>query len=317
MREAGWAIARRAMLLSMPALAQPMGPVTIIVPYSAGSPPDIVGRMVADGLARRTGQPHIVDNRAGASVNIGTQAVARAAPDGRTLLLTTTTLAMNVSLFRSVPYDPQASFAPIAEIATIGFGLLLHPSAGADARAFVAQARAAPGSIAYGSPGIGTPQHLAMELFRQQAGIEVTHVPYRGLSAAVTDLLAGRVGAMFVTIGAARELGGGGRVRLAAVAGPARLPSAPEVPTLREQGLPETPMDVWYGLFAPAGTPAETVARLNALTNEMLAAPETRAAMVAGGMVPAGGPPERLATLLAAELPRWAGVVRNAGITPE
>ena len=308
---------RRALLLAAPALAQPAGPVTIIVPYSAGSPPDIVGRMVADGLARRTGQPHIVDNRAGASANIGTQAVARAAPDGRTLLLTTTTLAMNVSLFRSVPYDPVASFAPIAEIATIGFGLLLHPSVGADARAFVAQARAAPGSIAYGSPGIGTPQHLAMELFRQQAGIEVTHVPYRGLSAAVTDLLAGRVSAMFVTIGAARELGGGGRVRLVAVTGPTRLPAAPDVPTLLEQGLPETPMDVWYGLFAPAATPAETVARLNALTNEWLAAPDTRAAMVTAGMVPAGGPPERLAALLATELPRWAGVVRTAGISPE
>lgn len=243
--------------LAAPARAQGIStrPITIITPFSAGSPPDFVARLLADGLGRRWNQPFVVDNRVGASGNIGTQAVARAAPDGHTLMVTASTLVMNVSLFRNLPYDPVASFAPVAELATVGFGLLLHPSAGASAAEFVARAKARPGAVNYGSPGVGTPHHLAMEMFRQRSGIQLTHVPYRGVAGAVTDLLAGQVAAMFVPIGSARELAKDNRVRLVAVASDARLAAAPEVPTLAEAGIAAMDMRDWYGLFAPAGTP--------------------------------------------------------------
>ena len=305
--------------LAAPALSQgPLNrPVTVIVPFSAGSPPDLVGRLTADGFARRTGQPFVVDNRTGASGNIGSAAVARAAPDGRTLMVTTNTLAMNASLFRDLPYDPVASFAPVTELATVGFGLLLHPSGGADAADFVARAEARPGGLNYASPGIGTPHHLAMELFRQQAGIDVAHVPYRNLAGAVTGLLAGEVAALFASIGTARELSQGGRVRLLAVASPTRLPFVPDVPTLAEAGLLATEMGGWYGLFAPAGTPPEIIARLNATANEVLAAPETVAVLASQGMTPVGGEPARLRAEVGADIARWAAVVRRAGIVPE
>ncbi|MCR0985623.1 tripartite tricarboxylate transporter substrate binding protein [Roseomonas populi] len=305
-----------AALVGRPALAQAR-PVTVVVPYSPGSPPDIVARLMAEGFARRTGQPHVVDNRFGASGNIGTAAVARAAPDGATLLVQTNTLAINPSLFRSLPYDPVTSLVAVSQIATVGFGLLLNDAGGADVKEFVARAKARPGALNYASPGIGTPHHLAMELFRQQAGIEVAHVPYRGLSGAVTDLLAGQVAAMFVSIGAAQGLAGDRRARLVAVASPQRQAAVPDVPTFAEAGFPPVDMSGWYGIFAPAGTPPEIVARLNATANEIIAAPETVAALAAQGMTPVGGAPARMRDVLVEEVPRWAAVIRNAGITPE
>ncbi|MGG5823754.1 tripartite tricarboxylate transporter substrate binding protein [Falsiroseomonas sp. HW251] len=304
-------------LLARPALAQTGRPVTVIVPYTPGAPPDVVGRMLAEGLSRRLGQPFVVDNRAGASGNIGSAAVSRAAPDGTTLLVQTNTLAMNASLFQNLPYDPVTGFEPVIEIGTVGFALMLHPSAGATAAEFIARARARPGQLNYGSPGIGTPHHLAMELLKQQAGIDVAHIPYRGLAGATTDLLAGEVVAMFMSAGGAAELARGGRVRLAAVASPARLPTLPDTPTLAEAGLPATDMGGWYGLFAPHGTPAALVARLNAAANEVLATPETAAALAAYGTTPVGGPPERLRDLVAADMAKWAAVVRTARIPAE
>jgi len=305
--------------LAAPAVAQGLStrPVTVIVPFSAGSPPDVVARLVAEGFARRWNQPFVVDNRTGASGNIGAQAAARAAPDGHTLMVTASTLVMNASLFRQLPYEPVGSFAPVAGLATVGFGLLLHPSGGANAAEFVARAKARPGAINYGSPGVGTPHHLAMELFRQRAGIDVAHVPYRAVAGAVADLLAGQVAAMFVPIGSARELARDNRLGLVAVASAQRLAAAPDVPTLAEAGLPAMEMRDWYGLFAPAGTPAEIVSRLNATAGGILAAPEAAAALTAQGMAAVGGPPDRLRQDIAADLARWAGVVRDAGITPE
>jgi tripartite-type tricarboxylate transporter receptor subunit TctC len=303
--------------LATPALAQARRPVTVIVPYSPGSPPDIVGRLVSEGMARRLGQPFVVDNRMGASANIGTAAVARAPADGQTLLITTVTLGMNASLFRQIPYDPVASFAPIAELATVAFALLLHPSAGATLDEFLARARARPGALNYGSPGIGTPHHLVMEMLRQQTGIDITHVPYRGLSGAVTDLLAGQVQAMFVTIGAAREAAQDGRVRLVAMAAATRQAAVPDAPTLAELGVQNVEMAAWYGLFAPAGTPPDVIARLNATANEVMASPEVLAVLNASGTSTVGGPPERLRATLAADLARWPAVIRDARITPE
>ncbi len=303
--------------LAAPALAQTARPVTVIVPFSPGAPPDLVGRLIADGMARRTGTPHVVDNRVGASGNIGTGAAARATPDGTTLMVTTNTFVLNVPMFRNVPYDPVTSFAPVAQIGNVDMGMLLHPSGGATLADFIARAKARPGAVNYGSPGIGTPHHLGMELFAQRAGIEVTHVPYRGFAGATADLLSGQVTALFSTLGAAKTLSDEGRVRLVAVAAPARAPTVPDVPTFAEGGVPGVEMAGWYGLFAPAATPPATLARLNAVVNEVLALPEVRATMAGQGMTPVGGPPERLRDLVAADLARWTAVVRAAGIQPE
>ncbi len=304
-------------VLATPTLAQTARPTAIIVPLAAGAPPDLVARLLADGLARRTGTPHVVENRVGASGRIGTGAAARAMPDGGTLLLTTNALVLNVPMFRSIPYDPVADFAPVALLATSAFCLLLHPSGGATVAEFVARAKARPDALNYGSPGIGTPHHLAMELLRQRTGVELTHVPHRAFTGAANDLLSGQVAALFSTVGAARALAEDGRVRVAAMADPERHPSLPDVPTFAEAGFPGIEVNVWYGLFAPAGTPPATIARLNAAANEVLAAPEVRTAMAAQGMTPAPSPPDRLRDLVAADLARWTTVVRTAGIQPE
>ncbi|MCS6891399.1 MAG: tripartite tricarboxylate transporter substrate binding protein [Rhodovarius sp.] len=306
-----------AVALAGPARAQGLSrrPVTVVVPYSAGSPPDIVARLVAEELQRRWGQPFVADNRPGASGNIGTAMVARAAPDGHTLVVTAGTMAMNVSLFRNLPYDPVTSFAPIALLAQVPFAIIAHPSAGASLQEFLENARRHPGRLNYGSPGVGTPHHLAMEMFKQRTAIQVEHVPYRAVAGAVADLLAGNIGVMFIPITTAVELARDGRVRILAVATEARLPQAPDVPTVAEAGVPGVVMRDWYGLFAPAGTPPEILRRLNESVNEVLTTAEVAQALTAQGMTAIGGPPERLRDRLAADLLFWAAVIREAGIT--
>ncbi|MCS6891404.1 MAG: tripartite tricarboxylate transporter substrate binding protein [Rhodovarius sp.] len=292
-------------------------PVTIIVPFSAGSGPDLVARIFAEWMQRRWNQPFIVDNRVGASGNIGTAAVARAAPDGHTLLLTANTLAMNVSLFRSLPYDPIASFAPVVMLVESSFVLVAAASAPGDLRGFLELARRRPGEVTYASPGIGTPHHLAMELFRRRAGIDLTHVPYRGLAQAVSDVTGGQVAAMFLPASAALELARSGRVQLLAVAAAQRLPIAPQLPTLAELGVAGVDVDNWWGLLAPAGTADAIIAQLNGAANEMLADPAIAQRLTDQGLTLRGGPPELLRRQIAADLIRWAAVVREAGITPE
>lgn len=309
--------------LAMPGTVRAQGtatarPVTIIVPYTPGAPPDIIARAVGEGMSRRLGRPVVVENRPGASGNIGTEAVARAAPDGNTLLLQATTLSMNVSLFRTIPYDPVASFAPIATLMETEGTLALNASAGGTSLAeFMARAKARPGGLNYASPGVGTPHHLAMELFKRRAGLDVTHVPYRGLAGAITDILAGHVAAMFIHTPQAVELSRDGRVRVVAVTADARLPYLPTVATLAEQGVTGVVMRDWYGLFAPVGTPPELIARLNEAANDVLSAPDALRNLVAQGYEVVGGTPEALRERVAVAIPRWAAVVRDAGITAE
>ncbi|MFT8246489.1 tripartite tricarboxylate transporter substrate binding protein [Roseomonas sp. BN140053] len=293
-------------------------PITVIVPYTPGAPPDVIARAVGEGMSRRLGRPVVIDNRPGASGNIGTETAARAAPDGNTLLVQATTIAMNVSLFRNIPYDPVASFAPVATLMETEGTLALNAAAGGSNLAeFLARARARPGALNYASPGVGTPHHLAMEMFKRRAGVELTHVPYRGLSGAVTDLLAGNVAAMFIHTPPAVELGRDERVRVVAVTAGARLPYLPDVPTLAEGGVSGVIMRDWYGLFAPAGTPPETVARLNEAANAVLSGPDAFRNLVAQGYELVGGTPEALKERVAVAIPRWAAVVREAGITAE
>ena len=261
----------------------------------------------------------VIENKPGASGNIGSGVAARATPDGHTLLLTVNTFVMNPALFKSLPYDPEKSFVPITALATGDVALVVHPSLGVEtAAALIAKARAEPGRIDYASPGRGTPQHLAMELFKLTTGAGLTHVPYAGGSAgAVRDLLGGHVGAMFLPIHTALPLAAERQIRILAIGSAARAPLAPDVPTLAEAGVAGFDVDLWYGLLAPAGTPAEIVANYNKAVNEILAKPAIIETLARQGLVVTGGPPQRLADWIARDLPRWSKVVRDAGITAE
>jgi tripartite-type tricarboxylate transporter receptor subunit TctC len=288
------------------------------VPFTAGTGPDLLARILGEELRQRWNQPVIVENKPGASGNIGTQAAARAAPDGQTLLMTVNTFVMNASLYRSIPYDPETSFVPIAEIATGVLALVVHPSINVSTfPELIAVARSKPGDINYASPGRGTPQHLAMELLKLTAQINLTHVPYAGSAGAVKDLAGGHVSAMFLPIHTALPLAEAGQIRILAVGSQARAPQAAHVPTLAELGVTDFDVDLWYGVLAPAGTPKAIVDRYNAVFNEILAQPNVRAVLDKQGLIAQGGPPERLAELIAKDRLRWAKVVKDAEITSE
>ncbi|WP_458094623.1 tripartite tricarboxylate transporter substrate binding protein [Roseomonas sp. WA12] len=294
------------------------GPVTMIVPFTPGTGHDILARLLSPYLTGRLGQPVVVDNRAGASGNIGSQAVARAAPDGRVLMLQGDAFVINPSLFGQVPYDPVGSFSPIAKLTTAEMALAVQPDFPArDVAGVVEYIRAHKGEVDYASPGIGTPQHLSMALFALTAGAELNHVPYRGSAPAVQDLIGKRVGMMFLPVHTAMPLAQGGQIRMLAVGGARRAEAAPYLPTIAETGLPMPPVALWYGLLGPAGMPPELVARLNAECNAWLADPATAVVLKAQGMTAAGGTPGDFAQLIGTDLRRWAGVIREAKITAQ
>src|ERR1700710_109324 len=299
-------------------LAQSQQTIPLYVPFTAGTGPDLLARILGEELRQRWNQPVIVENKPGASGNIGTQAAARAAPDGQTLLMTVNTFVMNASLYRSLPYDPETSFVPIVEIATGDIALVVHPSLNVTSFAeFIAAARSKPGEINYASPGRGTPQHLAMELLKLKAQVNLTHIPYAGSAGAVKDLAGGHVSAMFLPIHSALPLVESGNIRILAVGSQIRAQQAAQVPTLAELGVTDFDVDFWYGVLAPAGTPKDIVDRYNAVFNEILAQASVRTALDKQGLSAQGGPPERLAELIAKDRLRWAKVVKDADITSE
>ena len=299
-------------------LAQSQQTIHLTVPFTAGTGPDLLARLLGEELRQRWNHPVIVENKPGASGNIGTLAAARAAPDGQTLLVTVNTFVMNASLYRQVPYDPETSFVPIVEVATGVLALVVHPSLNVASFAeFLAAARAKPGEINYASPGRGTPQHLAMELLKLTAQVDLTHIPYAGSAGAIKDLAGGHVSAMFLPVHTALPLVESGNIRILAVGSQTRAHQAPQVPTLAELGVTGFDVDLWYAVLAPAGTPKEIVARYNAVFNDILAQPGIRAALDRQGLVAQGGPPERLTELIAKDRPRWAKVVKDADISAE
>jgi tripartite-type tricarboxylate transporter receptor subunit TctC len=301
-----------------PGLAQSQQTIRLNVPFSPGTGPDLLARILSEELRQRWNQPVIVENKPGASGNIGTDAAARAAPDGNTLLVTVNTFVMNASLFRSIPYDPEKSFAPIVEIATGVLALVVHPSLNVSTfPELLAAARSKPGEINYASPGRGTPQHLAMELLKLTAKINLTHIPYPGSAGAVKDLAGGHVSAMILPVHTALPLAEAGQIRILAVGSQKRAPQAANVPTLAELGVADFDVDLWYGVLAPAETPKAIVDRYNATFNEILAQPSVRALLDKQGLIAQGGPPERLAELIAKDRARWAKVVKDAQITSE
>ncbi len=309
------------LLVTGPATAQKLSdrPVTIIVPFTPGTGIDILARAWGEDLRQRWGQTVVIENRPGASGNIGTGQAARAVADGHTLLITVNTFVMNPGLFKSLPYDPEKSFAPIAELATGDVALVVHPLLNVGSvRGLIDKAKAEPTKINYASPGRGTPQHLGMELFKQSAGIQLTHVPYAGGSAgAVKDLVGGHVSAMLLPLHTSLPLVADKQLRMLAIGGAKRSPLAADVPTMAESGVTGFEVDLWYGLLAPAGTAPETLARYNTVTNDMLQTPAFRETLAKQGLKATGGTPEQLKALITRDLPRWAKVVQDARITAE
>jgi len=288
-------------------------PVTIVVPFTPGTGPDVLARTPADELHKKWQQPFVIDNKPGANGVIGAQIVARAVPDGQTLLMTATSFTSNYSVLKSVPYDPVKNFEPVIQIGTGHLALAVHPSVPVKTTSeFIAYAKTKPGALNYASAGTGGPHHLAMELFKQSTGVDLQHVPYKGTSGAVTDLLAGHVDAGFVAIHV--MLPSRDKIRMLGAAAKERAEIVPDLPTLDEQGVSGFDVSLWYGLFAPAGTPSKTIARYNTAINEILADPRIAERLKGQGLAVVGGPPERLGDKTKNELDTWRKVVRRAGI---
>jgi tripartite-type tricarboxylate transporter receptor subunit TctC len=312
------ALCSLASLAQAPAPAAAGVPLKLIVPFTPGTGIDIVARTVGPRLSQRLNRPVVVENRTGASGNIGTEAVVRAPADGNTLLVSVTTLVMNKSLYPQLPFDPVKDLVPVS-LTSWGQLILVAPASAGfrTARDLVAAAKAKPGRLNYASPGVGTPHHMSMELFKQTAGVFLTHIPYRGTAQAVTDLLGGQVDAMFLPIHVALPHVKGGKLVALGIGSEQRHPLLPDVPTLKEAQAGDVNVDMWYGIFAPPGTSAEQVQKLNRELKDILAAPEVRTAFQGQGMDPATSSPEEFRRLVARDAERWAGVVRNANIKAE
>jgi tripartite-type tricarboxylate transporter receptor subunit TctC len=312
-----------ALGLAPPAAAQrqpadlPDGPVTLVVPFTPSTTQDLLARLLAPALGEGLRQPVVVDNKAGASGLIGTQSVARAAPDGRTLMIQGVPFVMSPPLMPQLPYDPGSSFTPIIRLAEGHVMLLVRPDLeAATLRDFVEMARTRPGDLDYASPGNGTAQHMTMELFKLTAKINLNHIPYRGTAPAVQDLIGRRVAAMMLPVSVALPLVRNGQARALAIGAGQRSPEAPEVPTLAEAGFPMRGVTLWYGLFGPAGLPRPLVARINGILGAWLASPEARRLLQAQSLSPGGGTPEAFGESVREELAEWARVVKEAGISP-
>lgn len=308
------------MLLIGMASAQtfPSRPITIVVPFSVGTTADVLARSLGRVMAERLGGSVIVDNKAGASGAIGAEFVAKAAADGYTLFSTATSFVMNKALNPALRYDPIRQFSPLALIATGDMGLVVHPSLPVQNVAdLIKLARSKPGGLTYASPGNGTPMHLAMELFKQEAGVDLLHVPYKDQGGALTDLMAGRTDAMMTVIFTVQNQIRSGKMRLVGTLTSERSSTTPTTPTLREQGVPGVNVQVWYALVAPAGLPSSVQSRLNESINAALQRKDIREVFENQGLVPAGGAPERLGEWMRSELSRWQKVVSSAGIKPD
>jgi tripartite-type tricarboxylate transporter receptor subunit TctC len=257
----------------------------------------------------------VTENKAGATGNIGADFVAKAAPDGYTLLFVATSFGTTPALQKNLPFDPVKSFEPVALAATSGLVVVTNPQIPARSlKEFIDLAKRQPGKMHYSSPGNGGPQHLAMELLKLETGIDIVHVPYKGASGALADVVGGHVDAMISAVQTAHPHVQSGRLRALAVMSAERSPAYPDVPTMKEAGLPDMEVETWYAAFAPAGTPAPIIHKVNGDINALLKDASIREALEKQGMTPAGGPPQRLADLVRKELPRWSRVVNAAGI---
>ena len=310
-------VAAVALVLAAPAtLAQswPAKPIRVVVPFAPGGGADIIARILGQKMSETWGQQVLVDNRAGASGNIGAEIVAKAPPDGYTLLMASSALAINPNLYKSVPYDAVRDFAPISQPALLPNILVVHPSLPVKSvRELVALAKAQPGQIAYASAGAGTGTHLAAEMFKLQAGVDMVHIPYKGGGAVIADLLGGQVPLTFATLPSVMPYVQAGKLRAIAMTTTNRWPGLPAVPTIAGSGYPGFEISTWIGLLAPAGTPREAVTRLHGEVVRILKLGDVQQRFSTLGMEPVGDTPEQFAAYIKSELAKYAKVVRESG----
>ena len=306
-----------ALLFAAGAWAQsyPTRPIRLVVPFPPAGTTDILARAVAQRLSVSLGQSVIIDNRPGAAGNIGSDLVAKSAPDGYTLLMGTVgTHAINPSLYGKMPYDHVKDFVPIVLVAGVPNVLEVTPSLPVNSVAdLIKLAKEKPGQLNFASSGSGTSIHLSGELFKTMAGVDMMHVPYKGSAPALTDLMGGQVQLMFDNLPSSLAQIKAGKLRAIAVTSAQRAPALPNVPTIAESGLPGFEASSWFGLLAPAGTPAAVVARINADVNQWLQTAEAKESLLAQGAIPAGGTPEQFAAHIRAETEKWAKVVKVSG----
>ena len=316
------ALAVSFILCASSAFAQtyPAKPIRLIVPYPPGGGTDFFARLVGAKMSEHIGQPIVVENRPGAATIIGAEAAAKAPADGYTLLLAdSTTLAVNPSLYRKLPYDPQKDFAPISLTARFAMLLVVNPTLDKSktVRELVDEAKAAPGKINFASVGAGTTHHLAMELFMQRTGIKLNHIPYKGAAPAVQDLVGGQVPVMFLDLAAGGPQIRAGKIRALAVASPKRITPLPDVPTVAESGVPGFEAWAWQGLVAPAGTPREALEKVRAQYSKAVADAGVRQKLTEAGVEPLTSSPEELAGYIKSETAKWASVIKDGNIKVE
>jgi len=313
-------VAGLAVMSALPALAQeyPARPVKIIVPFAAGGPADIYARFLAQRLEVALGQPFIVDNRPGAGTVIGTDAAAKSAPDGYTLLLMSNTHTVNESLVPNKPYALLRDFIPVAPVNYSDLVLVVHPAVAANNLAeLLALAKSKPGKLNYASSGPGTPYHMAGELFKAMAGLDIVHVPYKGSSQARTDTLGGQVDMMFDAVTTMSEFAKAGKVRALATTGKVRSSVLPNVPTMSEAGVPGYEAVIWLGVMVPKGTPPEIVRRLNTEITTIIGRPEVRNEWLRQGAVAMKMNPEEFGRYIVDDIAKWERIVKISGVKPD
>lgn len=316
----GLLLALTAAAIAMPAFAQkyPEKPIRLVVPFAVGGGTDILARDLAPRLAEAIGQPVIVENKGGAGGNIGAEAVAKAAPDGYTILFGSNSLSINAGLYQKLPFDPVHSFAPVGMVATAPLVLVVHSESGLQTvRDLIVAAKASPGKLNWSAPGKGTPHHLASELFNRMTVSDIVHIQYKGGGPAINDLLGRQTQASIQTVASVRSFITAGRLRPLGVATSRRTPLLPSVPTIAEAGVPGYEVNLWYGLFAPAGTPPQAVLALNTALTKVLADSAIQAKFAGQGYELHPGTPAALATLLADDLTRSLKVINDANIKPD
>jgi len=309
-----------ALLASNSSYAQsyPDRPIRLIVPYAPGGSADIAARLISDAWAKELGSTLIIENRAGAGGNIGVDAVAKSASDGYTIGLQTVSLAINPALFASMPYDTLKDLAPIGMIASSQHVLVVNPKIDvSNLQDLIKKAKASPGKMNYGSAGVGSTFHMSAELFKSVADVTITHVPYRGGGPALVDTIGGQVDMSFPVISAAQQHVQGGKLKALAVTGEKRSSLLPDVPTAQEAGLKGYVFDTWFMVFAPAGTPAPVIQKLNATLNSALNNEAVKARLVKEGFDPIPGTPESARSRLESEMPKWATLIKERGITAD
>lgn len=297
----------------------PSRPIRVVVPFAPAGINDVIARILGQRLGENLGTTIVVDNRAGAGGTLGSNIVAQAPPDGYTLLFSSSsTIAVSPNLYKNLPYDPIKNFSPISQVASVGSILIVHPSLPVKTtKDLIAHAKANPGKLNYGSAGVGASQHLATELFKTMAGVDIVHVPYKGGGPALADLVAGQISLMIELLPTALPYIKSNRVRAIAVSTPKRSPVFPELPTISEAALPGYDLTIWVGLLAPGGTPRPIIDRLSKGVLAVLGTPEMRERLAGQGAEPVGDRPDQFAAYIKTELARWAAVVKASGAKAE